>query len=162
MFFMPDRVKQSVKDSKPIAKEHKPEGRWGVFDHILSQKNEMKKECNAFLLKIGSMLGDSSESAEMTKTFTNQLIETALDREVEALDEFLRSNFKWGGMKLCHACPICLQKLPERPAALNCGHVFCSPCCDKLELETDDDDEAQHLCAICKEKSFGGSIELFF
>ena len=132
-----------------------------MFDHILSQKNGMKKECDAFLMKVQTMLGDNIATADLTKHFTGQLIEAALDREIEALDDFIRSNFDWGGMRLRHSSPVRLQRLPERPVALRCGHIFCETCCHKLTIESDDDSDPEYNCPMCKETS-SGYLELYF
>lgn len=133
---------------------------WGVFDDLFESKHLLEIESKRMKRQVHELLPDVSNGALSAHSSLNvqSLLHEALDEYLEDLNHFVVDKFGWTGMNLHHQCPICQVRL-EQPHALQCGHVFCTSCIEKIKEvseERDDDDtipDPVYVCGMCRQES---------
>ena len=127
--------------------------KWGEFDELIEKKAKIEKDIRALNTEICKTFNASNTKTCVLRRTTElfDVINEETDSRVTELSNLLLEKLGWTGLPLRHECPICHHRLgtleARRPYALDCGHVFCSECTDKL-LTGD-----EYKCGVCREKS---------
>jgi hypothetical protein len=142
----------------------KSTGKWGIFEELADKKRKAEEES----LRASQCIREIMDGTHVELTLDDavqEMIEDVTDEYIKELDVYLVESLNWSGMRLRHACPVCLARIDGRPRALACGHVFCPSCCKKLmdqpsedsTSDSDDspDNEQWYTCPVCKSNCRG-------
>jgi zinc-binding RING finger protein len=140
-------------DTKPAAKTGRPGTwkSWSDFMDVVKTRDKFREEVNSFVQCATQTIG-SAASKRFADTLDKELeltFDDRLDNAFQAVVDELHAVTSWQP-SMVPICPVCRGRCkPGQVSALECGHIYCTPCAGTLATY-DDVDEAEFKCPVCR------------